>query len=64
MFLSFGMMLEYSFKSLKMNNVLKKAINSVLEKGFRTIDIGTEKDKILKTSEIGNKVISELERSN
>ena len=63
MFLSFGMMLEYSFKSSKMSNVLKKAINSVLKKGFRTVDIGTEKDKILKTSEIANKVINELERS-
>ena len=62
MFLSVGMMMEYSFELPVMNNLIKTTIDNILKKGFRTKDIADKSDKILGTQEIGNLLISELER--
>ncbi len=61
MFLSVGMMMEYSFESPFLNNLVKDSINNVLKKGFRTRDIANNNDKILGTEEMGELLISELE---
>ena len=45
-----------------MNNLIKTTIDNILKKGFRTKDIADKSDKILGTQEIGNLLISELER--
>ena len=57
---SLGMMLEYSFNEIKLNKILKTAINNILEAGFRTADIATTSEKILSTSDMGEAVINEL----
>ena len=56
------MMMEYSFELPEMNNLIKTTIDNILKKGFRTKDIADKSDKILGTQEIGNLLISELER--
>ena len=62
MFLSVGMMMEYSFELPEMNSLIKTTIDNILKKGFRTKDIADKSNKILGTQEIGNLLISELER--
>ncbi len=57
---SLGMMLEYSFNEIKLNKILKTAINNILEAGFRTADIATTSEKILSTSDMGEAIINEL----
>ena len=61
---SIGMMLEYSFSSLDLNNLLKSCINNILNKGYRTEDIfSNSNEKKLSTSEMGDMLIKELEAS-
>ena len=62
MLLSVGMMMEYSFNAKEINLLLKKAINNVLKSGHSTMDIAIESDKVLKTHEMGYKIINELEK--
>ena len=60
---SLGMMLEYSFNYADFNNLLKKSINNLLSKGYRTADIYTDQnEKKLTTSEMGDLVIDELNK--
>ena len=61
---SIGMMLEYSFNSLDLNNLLKSCINNILNNGYRTEDIfSNSNEKKLGTSEMGDMLIRELEAS-
>ncbi len=60
MILSVSMMLKYSFNNNKLSNHINKAVNSVLEKGFRTNDIFSDGKKIISTSEMGDRVLKEL----
>tara|TARA_B100000989_G_scaffold272313_1_gene229648 strand:- start:288 stop:1406 length:1119 start_codon:yes stop_codon:yes gene_type:complete len=59
---SIGMMLEYSFNSLALNDLIKNCINKILNKGYRTQDIfNNSNEKKLTTSEMGDILIKELE---
>ena len=58
---SLGMMLEYSFNETNLCVTLKKAISNILNQGYRTKDIATDKCKrILSTSDMGDAIINEL----
>ena len=60
---SLGMMLEYSFNETNLCVTLKKAISNVLNQGYRTKDIATDKcERILSTSDMGDAIINELEK--
>jgi len=61
MILSVSMMLQYSFNDKTLSDLINKAVNSVLEKGFRTKDISNEGEKVISTSEMGDKVLEELD---
>ena len=60
MILSVSMMLKYSFNNNKLSHLINKAVNSVLEKGFRTNDIFSDGKKRISTSEMGDRVLEEL----
>ena len=62
MILSVGMMFKYSFENELLSNKIIKAVKSVLEKGFRTRDILTIGNKEVSTSEMGDKILEELEK--
>lgn len=59
--LSGAMMLRYSFALEKEADAIENAVDSVLEKGFRTVDIaGSREDKILSCTEITSKILDEI----
>ena len=58
--LSLAMIFKYSLNSIKIANNIEKAVSNVLEKGFRTLDIALEKEKIISTSQMGDKVLKEF----
>ncbi len=60
MILSISMMMDYSFSEKKISKVIFNAVNSILEKGYRTVDILDEKSKKVSTDEMGDLVIGEL----
>ena len=60
MIMSFAMMLKYSFDMQEDSQLVEKAVQSVLLKGFRTADIKDGAKKIISTKEMGNAVIEEL----
>ena len=47
-------MLKYSFDLEEESQLIEKAIDKVIEKGYRTEDIYTEGNTIIKTDEMGN----------
>lgn len=60
--LSMGMMLDYSLKEQDAKLALEKAIEAVLQAGFRTKEIATPDSIVVGTREMGDAVIRELER--
>ena len=60
MIMSFAMMLKYSFNMIEDGTLIEKAVQNVLSKGFRTLDIKQENEKAISTKEMGNAVIKEL----
>ena len=60
MILSISMMMDYSFSEKKISKVIFNAVNSILEKGYRTVDILDDKSKKVSTDEMGDLVIGEL----
>ena len=62
MILSIGMMFKYSFENELLSNNISEAVKSVLEKGFRTKDIFTSGSKQVSTSEMGDKILEELDK--
>ncbi len=54
--LSAGMMLKYSFGLPEESAAINKAVEEVLEAGYRTADIYTEGKALLTTSEMGDKI--------
>tara|TARA_Y100000590_G_scaffold315228_1_gene356486 strand:+ start:1521 stop:2630 length:1110 start_codon:yes stop_codon:yes gene_type:complete len=64
MMMSFAMMLKYSFDMLDESQLIEKAIQNVLSKGFRTLDIKQGNDKVVSTKEMGKAVIDELNAIN
>ncbi len=61
--LSFSMALKYSFGRNKDSKLLEDSISKVLDEGSRTKDIADDGD-FISTSEMGNKVIENLELLN
>jgi 3-isopropylmalate dehydrogenase len=59
--LSCAMMLQYSFHMDDAAEKIEKAVNVVLEKGFRTADIKSPGSTVLSCSGVGDRVIDALE---
>lgn len=55
------MMLAYSFKMTEEAEALQRAINHVLDSGWRTADLTSNENEVLSTSEMTEKVIQALE---
>ncbi|KTC86909.1 3-isopropylmalate dehydrogenase [Legionella brunensis] len=62
MILSVAMMFQYSFKLEKEAQMIQRAITEVLDSGLRTKDILTPGDILLSTTEMGNKIIEQLNK--
>jgi len=60
MIMSYAMMLKYSFDMQEDSQLVEKAVQNVLLKGFRTADIKEGAEKIISTKEMGDAVIEEL----
>ncbi|MDO5088679.1 MAG: 3-isopropylmalate dehydrogenase [Leptotrichiaceae bacterium] len=58
--LSAAMMLKYSFGLEKESNAVEKAVEEVLNKGFRTADIYTEGTQKIGTREMGKEIASRI----
>tara|TARA_Y100000590_G_scaffold308691_1_gene348519 strand:- start:1835 stop:2950 length:1116 start_codon:yes stop_codon:yes gene_type:complete len=61
MIMSFAMMLKYSFDMKEESDLIEKAIQIVLSKGLRTLDIAKKNQKIVSTTDMGSAVIKELD---
>lgn len=61
---SLSMMLRYSFGFEKEANLIDDAIKNVLNKGIRSADIAIKGEKTYSTEEMGNAIISEIEKLN
>jgi 3-isopropylmalate dehydrogenase len=62
MIASFGMALRYSFDMGKAADMIDAAIAATLAKGLRTADIKSEGCTLVGTREMGEAVLSEMER--
>ncbi|MCP8615254.1 3-isopropylmalate dehydrogenase [Salirhabdus salicampi] len=60
--LSASMMLENSFQLAREAEIIRKAINNVLEAGIRTPDISQENSQVVSTSEMGDAIVQEINR--
>ena len=60
MIMSFAMMLRYSFDMLEDSTLIEKAVQNVLARGLRTLDIKQDSEKAVSTKEMGTAVIEEL----
>ena len=60
MILSFAMMLELSFKKIKIAKLIEASIESVLGKGYRTKDILQADKNLVSTSDMGNLISEEI----
>lgn len=58
--LSVAMMFRYTGQYDKLANDIENAVDSVLTKGYRTIDISSDKTSALSTSEMTQAIISEI----
>ena len=54
------MMLKYSFDMQEDSQMIEQAVQNVLSKGLRTLDIKQGATKIVSTSAMGQAVIDEL----
>ena len=61
MILSFSMYLNYSLNDIDSSYNIEKAIENVLDKGYRTKDIYQEGLKLVSTSDMGKLISEELE---
>jgi 3-isopropylmalate dehydrogenase len=62
MIASFGMALRYSFNMGKEADMVEQAIAATLDKGLRTADIKSEGMKVINTSQMGDAILSEMEK--
>tara|TARA_R110000868_G_scaffold189695_2_gene433104 strand:+ start:151334 stop:152452 length:1119 start_codon:yes stop_codon:yes gene_type:complete len=58
--LSFAMLLEYSLGELELSRKIHKAVENVLNQGYRTADIYKESNYLLTTQQMGDKVLEAL----
>ena len=61
MIMSFAMMLNYSFDMQEECKLIERAIENVLSKGLRTLDIQQQDKKYVSTKEMGAAIIQELD---
>ena len=61
MIMSFSMMLNYSFDMQEESKLIERAIENVLSKGLRTVDIQQQDKKYVSTKEMGAAIIKELD---
>ena len=61
MIMSFAMMLSFSFDMQEESKLIEKAIENVLSKGLRTLDIQQQGKKYVSTKEMGAAIIQELD---
>jgi 3-isopropylmalate dehydrogenase len=59
---SFGMALRYSFDRAREADLIEQAIAAALAKGLRTADIRSEGCRLVSTREMGEAIVSDLER--
>ncbi|HEY0236494.1 MAG TPA: 3-isopropylmalate dehydrogenase [Afipia sp.] len=62
MLTSFGMALRYSFDMGNLADIIDTAIASVLDQGIRTGDIKSEGSTVVSTSQMGEAILSEIQR--
>jgi 3-isopropylmalate dehydrogenase len=62
MLASFGMALRYSFNMGKEADLLDAAIAAALARGLRTADLKSEGTTVVGTAEMGEAIVSEMER--
>jgi 3-isopropylmalate dehydrogenase len=62
MIASFGMALRYSFNMGREADLIDQAIAAALAKGLRTADIKSEGCKLVGTAEMGDAILSEMEK--
>jgi 3-isopropylmalate dehydrogenase len=62
MILSFAMMLRYSFERGEDADLVEAAVRDVLDAGYRTGDIMQPGKKLVSTTEMGQAVISAIEK--
>ncbi len=60
--LSVAMMFKYSFGYLAESDLIERAVEKVLNSGVRTADIATASEARVSCSEMGDKIIHELEK--
>ena len=58
--LSVAMMLRFTFKSDEAADLVEKAVNDVLEAGYRTADIAKKGEKVVGTIEMGKAVLEKI----
>lgn len=58
--LSLGMMFKYSFGFNKEAELIEKAVENILNKGFRTADIANIAEARVSCSDMGDKIVEEL----
>lgn len=58
--LSLAMMFKYSFGYIKESEIIEKAVENTLNKGFRTADIAKAGEVKILCSEMGDKIIEEI----
>ena len=58
--LSLAMMLKYSFNLEEESFIISEAVNKVLKKGYRTIDIMSDGMKKVGCSEMGDLILGEI----
>jgi 3-isopropylmalate dehydrogenase len=61
--LSGAMMLKYTFDLSRAADAIEKAISNVLEKGIFTADLTDDKDRAVNTLDMGDAIVSELEKT-
>ena len=62
--LSVAMMLQYSFDMEKPAEIIEKAVDAVLDKGYRTADIAEEGKRTIGTGKMGDLIVQEMESLN
>jgi 3-isopropylmalate dehydrogenase len=60
--LSIGMMMKYSFGLEKESKAIEKAVENVLNAGYRTADIASEGTKVIGTKEMGRLIKEQIEK--
>lgn len=61
--LSLAMMLEFSFNMVDIARKIEKAVEEVIEEGYRTRDLSDDPTKALSTSQMGDLICKKLEAS-